>query len=165
MVGKKLFLLILFLWVEGCSTSSVNESEQWQTDFIIDRDSQSIKQELLFRYADWYDVPYRYGGLSKQGIDCSGFVYLTYKDVFATELPRTSRQQANTGRLVSRNRLRAGDLVFFKTGKNQNHVGIFIENQKFLHVSTKKGVILSSLSNRYWSARYWKAVRILSEVE
>jgi lipoprotein Spr/probable lipoprotein NlpC len=68
--------------------------------------------------------------------------------------------QARLGKEVRKDDLRAGDLVFFRTGKTSNHVGIYLEKNKFLHASQKKGVIISRLDNVYWKSSYWKSVRI-----
>lgn len=121
-----------------------------------------IKQTLYSQFVEWKSVNYRFGGLSKDGIDCSGFVYLTFRDKFDIELPRTTKQQLLSGQTIDDQAdLKAGDLVFFKTGIWQRHVGIYLEQKKFLHVSTRKGVIISRLDNPYWRKKYWQAVRVL----
>jgi len=118
----------------------------------------SVKQVLYSQFSEWKAVKYRFGGLSKNGIDCSGFVYLTYLDNFSIQLPRTTEQQVKKGvKVNTQANLKAGDLVFFKTGVRQRHVGIYLEKRTFLHVSTKKGVIISRLDNPYWKKRYWRA--------
>ena len=123
----------------------------------------NVKQVLYAQYAEWEAVNYRLGGLSKNGIDCSGLVYLTFRDQFDIELPRTTEQQLLSGEDVDDQAdLKAGDLVFFKTGIWQRHVGIYLEHRKFLHVSTRKGVIISRLDSPYWHKRYWQAVRVLA---
>lgn len=131
---------------------------------VVDPGLQKEKTQMVERlYAQlekWQGVPYQLGGLSKGGIDCSGFVYLTYKDHFGIELPRTTGQQAQAGQPVNEKVVQAGDLVFFKTGLLAKHVGIYVENGEFLHASTAKGVMLSRLSDPYWSSHYWKTVRI-----
>ena len=125
--------------------------------------SISVKQVLYSQFSEWKAVKYRFGGLSKNGIDCSGFVYLTYLDNFSIQLPRTTKQQVQSGvKVSSQSDLKAGDLVFFKTGVRQKHVGIYLEKRTFLHVSTKKGVIISRLDNPYWKKRYWRAIRVLN---
>lgn len=124
--------------------------------------SNQASVQLYRYYDDWRHVPYRYGGLSKKGIDCSGLVYHAYRTLFDIELPRNVAAQVRSGRRISRKRLKPGDLVFFKTGFRQRHVGIFIENDRFIHVSEKKGVSLSSLNDTYWGKHYWMAVRVQS---
>ncbi len=109
----------------------------------------------------WRGVPYKYGGLSKRGVDCSGFVHETFRTKFQFKLPRNTYQQSRSGEPVLRGDLKAGDLVFFRLGYNLRHVGIYLENDIFAHASTSKGVTLSNLKNSYWSKRYWKARRVL----
>ena len=94
------------------------------------------------------------------GIDCSGFTLVTFGNRFGVSLPRTVEQQARLGVNVPRHALHAGDLVFFKTGFKTRHVGIYAGDRKFLHASTSQGVILSSLDNPYWRAKFWQARRL-----
>ncbi|GLS91844.1 hypothetical protein GCM10007916_29140 [Psychromonas marina] len=124
------------------------------------------EDNLLFyllrkEFSKWQGTPYRLGGNSKKGIDCSALVQNIYRDSFNITLPRTTETQVEQGYLVYRNQLQIGDLVFFKTGWNTRHVGIYIGNEEFIHASTSQGVITSSLNNVYWKPRYWQAKRIL----
>lgn len=118
-----------------------------------------VRAALYARHRAWQGVPYRLGGLSRQGIDCSGFVHLTYRDLFAIDLPRHTAVQVAAGIEVSQAELLPGDLVFFRTG-NSRHVGIYIEQRTFLHASTSRGVMVSSLDDAYWARRFWRAVRV-----
>ena len=120
-------------------------------------DETQARQILYAQYQEWRAVRYRPGGLSKSGIDCSGFVYVTFRDRFGIALPRSSDEQVQIGRRIDETELRTGDLVFFRTGRNDRHVGIFLEDRKFLHASTLKGVMISSLDDIYWSKEYWRA--------
>lgn len=122
--------------------------------------NDSLTKQLKQQLVKWKGVPYQFGGLNKQGIDCSGFVYLTFRDILDIKLPRTTKEQAKLGTLISQNQLNTGDLVFFKTGKNVRHVGIYLQNKQFLHASTSKGVIVSHLDNVYWRKKFWKAKRL-----
>lgn len=117
---------------------------------------------LTQRHQAWKGTRYRLGGLSKAGIDCSGFTQMTYKELFGIQLPRTTTAQSNIGRKVSQHELRPGDLVFFRTGRGPNgkHVGIYMKDGQFLHASTKGGVIYSSIHSPYWSKAYWQARRL-----
>lgn len=123
-------------------------------------DSNYVKKVLYSQFIDWQGVRYQQGGLSKSGIDCSGFVHLTFKSKFRLILPRTTWMQARFGKEIKKDKLKAGDLIFFRTSITSNHVGIYLEKDKFLHASQKKGVTISSLDNIYWRSKYWKAVRI-----
>ncbi len=105
-------------------------------------------------------TPYRYGGSSVKGTDCSGFVKKIYK-IFGIDLPRTARAQSKVGRDVSRDELMEGDLVFFHTEKNIGHVGIYIGNNEFVHASPHyKCVRVDSLDSSYFRTHYVRAVRI-----
>lgn len=122
--------------------------------------TQSVKNKLLQQHKEWKSAPYVFGGLSKSGVDCSGFVYLTYRSKLGYELPRSTEMQSVVGKAVAKNNLQTGDLVFFRTGMATRHVGIVIGNGKFLHASSSKGVIISRLDNVYWASKYWMARRI-----
>ena len=111
---------------------------------------------------EWAGTPYVLGGSGRKGVDCSGFVQTTFFDRFGIKLPRQTKDQANYGQYIDKADIQTGDLVFFKTGRGPNgyHVGIYVKEDKFLHASTKGGVIYSSLNSDYWRKAYWKARRI-----
>lgn len=121
-----------------------------------------VTDKLQVQLRQWQGTPYRHGGIDKRGVDCSGFVYLTFRDHFNIQLPRTTAAQTELGTEIARNELMPGDLVFFKTGRGSSglHVGIYHTNDKFIHVSTSRGVTRSSLQNVYWKKVYWQARRI-----
>ena len=118
-------------------------------------------EKLLHHHDQWRGTRYRLGGTDKKGIDCSGFVQMTYHHLFNKQLPRTTLLQAAKGQTIERHELTTGDLIFFKYSRSFRHVGIYMGNNQFLHASTSKGVTISSLNNNYWNKRYWKAKRIL----
>jgi len=123
--------------------------------------SISLNDALYDFYYEWKGVKYKFGGNSKTGIDCSAFIQRAYKEKLNIKIPRTTLLQSKIGKQVSKSNLEFGDLVFFKTGKNSRHVGIYMQNGKFMHASTSKGVIISKLSNVYFNKHYWKAQRII----
>ena len=152
-------LFVLF----GCvPLQPIPQVETSATGRIKQSTDREVIQILYQQVRDWKGVSYKYGGMSKNGIDCSGFVLETFRSKFQIKLPRNTYRQSRTGEPVLRDNLRAGDLVFFRLGYSLRHVGIYIENDRFAHASTSKGVTLSNLSNSYWSKRYWKARRVLS---
>lgn len=107
-------------------------------------------------------IRYRRGGRSPaSGFDCSGFVRYVFQQGMGTELPNTSAAQFGYGQPVSRDQLRSGDLVFFRTrGKRVSHVGIYLGEGRFIHApSSGKTVSVNALSERYWAQRYAGARR------
>ncbi len=122
--------------------------------------SDNIKGRLYTQYDKWRGVRYRVGGSSKRGIDCSAFVQVTFKTKLGVNLPRTTSLQSRLGNEIKKSELQAGDLVFFRTSSTSRHVGIYLEENKFLHASQSRGVTISKLDNTYWRANYWKSIRI-----
>ncbi len=128
--------------------------------------SGSIKS--LLKDAETYlGTPYKFGGNSSSGFDCSGFTVKVFQDN-NFNLPRRSSDQADSGKSIDIKTVKPGDLLFFATGGGSrvSHVGIVhtIENDgeiKFIHASTSKGVIISSLNEKYWNKAYLHAQRVL----
>ncbi|MDD4357301.1 MAG: LysM peptidoglycan-binding domain-containing protein [Smithellaceae bacterium] len=119
------------------------------------------ERKLFIKVATGFlGVPYRMGGVTVQGIDCSAFVRKMY-EFFNINLPRTAREQAMIGVRVDRDKLEAGDLVFFRTKRPIGHVGIYIGNNKFVHASYKaRSVRIDSLEKPYFQQRFQRAVRV-----
>ena len=138
------------------------EDKEEITDTKISKvDETPIKKQAFTEfYNEWKNVKYKMGGISKTGIDCSAFTQKIYKDKFGIELSRTTRTQVNEGVEVARSELQPGDLVFFKTGKTDRHVGIYVGNNKFLH-SSIKGVKYTSLDKPFYKKNYWTSRRII----
>ena len=120
-----------------------------------------IKRRLKRHFNRWEGTPYRYGGHSWRGVDCSGFVSITYRQLFDIRLPRSSRAMLKRGKKVRKRHLRPGDLVFFREGRHNWHVGIYLNNDRFMHASNSKGVTISSLHSPYWKRHYHSARKIL----
>lgn len=157
-------VITVFFGLSGCSSSPKQPvaTSKAMASFAKNGHPSKIQRQLSRHFEFWKHTPYKLGGTSKRGIDCSGFVQVTYRDVFGKKLPRSTALQGKAGRDVSRNNLKLGDLVFFQTGRRQRHVGIYIGNNRFMHASTSRGVMLSKLNSAYWAKHYWKARRVLN---
>jgi cell wall-associated NlpC family hydrolase len=123
-----------------------------------------IQNKFLYDFInDWWSTPYRLGGTTSRGIDCSAFVQTLMASVFSLSLPRTTREQFSAAQRIDDTMLSEGDLVFFSTvRKGVSHVGVYLHNQKFVHASTSGGVMISDLHDVYWGRRYIGAGRVLS---
>lgn len=109
---------------------------------------------------DWIGRPYRFGGESKRGIDCSAFARELYARVMGQYLPRNSRQQFKYVQTINKEELQTGDLVFFKIKtRDISHVGVYLSDNKFIQ-SSKSGVNIASLENSYWKRYYYKSGRL-----
>ena len=120
---------------------------------ILDVSESTLKNKNLYNFIiDWYGTPYKYGGNNQNGIDCSGFANVLYKEIYKIQIPRVSSDIAENTKRKYTNDLKEGDLVFFSFGKGNtiNHVGIYLHNNKFVHASTSKGVIISNLTDPYY---------------
>lgn len=126
---------------------------------------QEIVQSLFRAIEEWMGTPYKLGGASKSGIDCSAFVVNVYNKVFQHKMPRTVAEQKLLGRFVSRKELQPGDLLFFNINGKVGHIGIYVFDNKFIHAASSGpsvGVIKSSLKENYYNKRFVYAKRIIS---
>ena len=116
----------------------------------------------LFNFVhDWIGTPYRFGGSSRKGIDCSAFTKQLYSDVFNLTIRRSSRDIFSMVNPVGKDDLKEGDLVFFKIhSRSISHVGIYLGNNRFAHASSR-GVAISSLDDAYYSRYFYKGGRML----
>lgn len=149
--GRKrygMLLLSAVLFFSACS-SRRNTARPSTTAAAKTADAMAhLKNKQLYRFiTDWTGVQYRLGGLDKKGIDCSGFALLLQKDIYGNALPRRSRDQADAVREKNMSQLNEGDLVFFSFGGGAvDHVGVYLNNNYFVHASTTRGVVVDDLS-------------------
>lgn len=111
---------------------------------------------------NWIGIPYRWGGTTRRGIDCSAFVQQYVRENLGIELPRTTAGQQYEGVPISKEELVAGDLVFFRR-RGVRHVGVYLSGGEFIHASSSRGVTISELASDYWSRYYWMSRRIIEE--
>ncbi len=111
---------------------------------------------------NWIGIPYRWGGATRRGIDCSAFVQQYVRTTLGVELPRTTASQRYEGVPIERDELQAGDLVFFRR-RGVRHVGVYLSEGDFIHASSSRGVTISNLSSDYWARYYWMSRRIVTE--
>lgn len=164
--GRLIALLLTVLVLSGCAPKvQVAYHARQRPVAQQPRFEEDQPRMLLLKrhYEKWRGTPYVDGGMSPAGIDCSGYTVLAFRDLFDLELPRTALEQAGSGREIPRQGLRSGDLVFFNTGRNKKHVGIYLYDDQFIHASLSRGVTLSSLDDPYWQEKYWQSRRLASE--
>lgn len=130
------------------------------------RNSLSKADQIINTALTYSGTRYKYGGTSKKGMDCSGLLYVAFGE-HDISLPRVSYHMAEKGKRVKVKNVAKGDLLFFKVGrkgKRINHVGMVVDTGdeiKFIHASSSRGVIVSSLREGYWSSAFVKANRVL----
>ena len=167
---RKNFLLLCVLFTIMTSCGSKKQSQvALPADFKGPNELSQLyglrltPEDNIFLYnegAHWLGVPHKLGGSTKRGVDCSGFVAIIFREIYGKQLSRSAADMLKHDcKKVGREKLKEGDLVFFRTGRQgkrgePNHVGIYLKNGRFIHTSTTKGVMVSSLSEPYYM-RTW----------
>ncbi len=141
--------------IEG-STAGIYMPMQFKYAILMNVPVEALSNVKLFSYIDeWYGTPYRFGGSSKEGIDCSAFTSGLMTTVFGVGLPRMAKDQFNVCEHLEKNELEEGDLVFFHTTrKGISHVGIYLGNGKFVHASVNNGVTISDMTDGYYAKAF-----------
>ena len=166
------FLIIAALSLGGCKShkksqkqdkpeiSAIEIKPKKKKGKKVDEISNLIAEEAL----TWIGTPYAYGASTKgKATDCSGMVLVVYKQIANINMPRNSAKQADFCHDLKENEVSVGDLVFFATGKDKNqisHVGIMLDNIRFVHASASKGVIVSDMSTPYYRRTFKKYGRV-----
>jgi cell wall-associated NlpC family hydrolase len=165
-------LLALSLLISGCrhnrdlAKTDVTKTDQKNRGQAalheLGLSDKEIRASKLYSYVnEWYGVPYKYGGCQKTGVDCSCFSSNLYAYVYGRKLPRTAGEIQKECEKVSQSKMRQGDLLFFViNGKSVSHVGVYLKDNKFVHASTSKGVIISSLDEAYYKKYFHSAGRL-----
>ncbi|MDQ3049028.1 MAG: C40 family peptidase [Bacteroidota bacterium] len=125
-------------------------------------EENDINNIPLYSFIDeWYGVPYKFGGKNKSGIDCSNFTSTLYAEIYKKSVAGSSSGIFEQCKIVSKNDLREGDLVFFIIeGKKVSHIGVYLQNNKFVHATTKKGVMIDDLDSPYYKKYFHKGGRL-----
>lgn len=137
--------------IEGLS------SIQFKYALLTDRDVEELYNTQLYSFIEsWWGTRYRYGGATRDGIDCSAFTETLLMDVYGISSPRTAQDQYNFCEKISLEDLQEGDLVFFHTNRRRavTHVGFYLGNHYFVHSSVHDGVTISSLTEDYYSQKF-----------
>ncbi|MGL6266750.1 MAG: C40 family peptidase [Chitinophagaceae bacterium] len=139
-------------------------SSQFKYAIRMDVDVEKLENQTLYNYIEsWWGTPYRMGGNSHSGIDCSAFVQGLLITVYGASLPRVAHEQKSICMPLREEEKREGDLVFFNTRGGISHVGVYLHNNKFVHSSTSGGIMISDLNEAYWSKRYLGAGRPMND--
>lgn len=180
MLVNQLLGILLILFLASCGTKKRTTNVKTKTVTVASddgtprsttrskkKDSNRKADYIVEKAMNFAGTPYKYGGNTKLGIDCSGLVHVALKEN-NIPFPRVSYQMANEGKRIKLNKVEKGDLLFFKTsksGKRINHVGLVVSTKggeiKFIHSTSSRGVIVSSLREGYWNHAFIKATRIL----
>ena len=153
-------LLGLMFCLSSCHTSAprLDYKALAQASVRLGMDIELTDNHKLYvNAAEWIGTPYRAGGDSRHGTDCSGLVSQLYKKTYRMRLSRSTDGQLKESNKIARRNLREGDLVFFTSRsyrKKVAHVGIYLKDGKFIHASTSQGVIVSSLKEKYYT-QHW----------
>jgi len=172
--SSKTFVLV---WVFSFFISSCHHKKDVEDKITIKSTSSSkvaivaqklsisekeVRSKKLYSFiSDWYGTVYKYGGCDKNGIDCSCFTGLLYKKVYGVTVGRNTSLIYKESDHIKTSHLREGDLVFFNAGtKDVSHVGVYLKDNKFVHASTSKGVMINDLGETYYKKYYYGAGRV-----
>ncbi|MDE6273116.1 MAG: C40 family peptidase [Muribaculaceae bacterium] len=154
-------ILGIAILVGGCHSARIKfprqgtDGPQFEVEF--DDNTSKTRQHIIKECHSWLGTPYKHAGIDKDsGVDCSGLVMQVYLKVADIKLPRNSAKQSEFCKHIKKKNVRPGDLVFFATGNDPDkvtHVGIMIDEDKFIHSSSSKGVCIASVSSPWYSKR------------
>lgn len=151
------FLVVFLLLLAACGSLGPEKKSKYEWS----GDRGDLLLALRGQYDQWLGTPYKFGGSTKSGVDCSAFVQQVMQGAFGFSLPRSTYEQQRQGDPVFRRGLSPGDLVFFQIGPKQPHVGIYVGEDLFIHAASSVGVSTASLNDSYWRPRYVTARRVL----
>lgn len=168
-LGLALFYLVSCKHQQSISKSSDSDtvektSKELKKKYSIKlevSESDIINSKLYGFINEWDGVPYKYAGKDKNGIDCSGLASLLYLKVYKKTISTSTKALVDEVKKIKESDLKEGDLVFFNTnGRSISHVGVYLQNHKFVHASTKKGVMISDMNEPYFKKTYVSSGRV-----
>jgi hypothetical protein len=138
---------------------------QFRYAMMLDIPVEEITNFSLYTFIDeWYGTRYRFGGTTKRGIDCSSFTQKLYAQTYGLEIPRTAVTQYAASKRIKRDDLQEGDLIFFHTTRSGiSHVGVYLGNDRFVHASSSRGIVINNLNESYYVNAYRSAGRFETE--
>ena len=148
----------------GSSSFNIEKADWLQIKYAIMMDmpvEQLNNLPLLQQIDHWWGTRYCMGGDNESCIDCSAFTQTILHNVYGVEVPRTAHEQYSFSTHIKNEDIQEGDLVFFKSGRNITHVGLYLANNKFVHASTSGGVTITDLGDSYWGKKYAGAGRVI----
>jgi len=145
----------------GCSNKDNTAAHAPEKKISQKMSDNSIQNKILKEFRKWEGTPHKMGGNSKKGIDCSGFAHYMYNKLFNIKAPRSTKLFLKYGMQIKKDQLYSGDVVIFRPPTYPYHVGIYVGDNKFIHASTTKGVMMSDLDNRYWLKAYYMSRRVI----
>ncbi len=156
LLAQAAFAVSLAGSLTGCSSAP----RAPETSANIPVPADAVRIQVVFTAMQMVGVPYRWGGATPQGFDCSGLVQYAYSNA-GLRLPRTAAAQMNAVTPLTLENAEAGDLLFFRDGRRTSHVAIYLGQGRFVHApSTGDSVSLDSFSNTYWRMRFARAGRV-----
>ncbi len=158
MSRSSLFCIMLLSILVGCTSSKPPSNKPAKPiPSLANIQVDGAGREVVMYALGLLETNYQFGGTNPEaGLDCSGLVMLVYKNALGVSLPRSAAEMASVARPVSKAKLQAGDLVFFKTtDRSFSHVGIYLGDDKFIHAPSSKGKVrIESLANSYFAPRF-----------
>jgi len=159
--------LIVFVWmiVVGCASNPVPPADFSYLHSDKEQLSSSVQEIVIRNALSLLGTPYRFGGMTPKGFDCTGFINYVYRTSASIALPRESHDLVRVGKPISVADLRPADIVYFRIERQKPlHVGIFLGAGKFIHAPSKGGKVnIQNLSQDYWKSRYLGGRRIISD--
>ncbi|CAM1333974.1 C40 family peptidase [Tenacibaculum aestuariivivum] len=167
MIKNLFFILSISFLITSCGSSKNIASYKKKASNNSNSKKPTIADKIVWTAVSYKGVPYKYAGTTKRGMDCSGLIHTSFKQR-SVQLPRTAREMYGKGYDIPLKSVKRGDLLFFKTSRKKgkvNHVGLVTSQAngdiRFIHSTSSRGVLISSLHTNYWKKAFIKAKRVL----